>query len=634
MDTEGATNRSDTNYSFTDPATTAADVSPTAGDSPAAAVSPAAASPTATSPSPSPTAKRTLGSVAKAAVAMKRLESGQAAKAPSIADVARAAAAKSKMANSSAPSTTATAAPAVAAAAEATVADPPVSKSPPPAAADLSSANDVTATLTTTSPVDNRGPSPDAYEGPAVRPSLTGFGAALPPVTANSKSGGAKGGVPTANAASPPKAKEKSGGISKFQKLMKTVVMPLTKAANNIQDVLIPFGGTNNPQQQPPAAAAAKVDPEAAAEDDGEGEGEISSPRPSTAGTESVAPPPPPESETPSSPRAPSSAAPPSEADSDAPSPLPSAAPSAVTAAVSPPPPPKADSTLLYQIRELEQRLVQAERSLASALGENKKLREQLYDRDGAKAVQHMVALERDQQRLKQLLSKATESLEYHRAAHLAALDEVTTMKHRLHQFGDYDKLAQTCHQLQTRVSILTQEKLELELSRNEAREAARAVLTPEEAEYFKRTTRGGGGPPSKLPMVHVPTVGKHALFVECRWAALCEDCRDHLERQQETLDTSREWAVAQRVQQHEAQQRHELLVSRMPRSLQEPWHMDPNSLLREQYPANLLLTAKDVGQQPTYPNARGWREMIDPSNGSKFYYNAITNQSSLTKPY
>lgn len=159
-------------------------------------------------------------------------------------------------------------------------------------------------------------------------------------------------------------------------------------------------------------------------------------------------------------------------------------------------------------------------------------------------------------------------------------------------------------------------------------------MLTPEEAEYFKRTTRGGGGPPSKLPMVHVPTVGKHALFVECRWAALCEDCRDHLERQQETLDTSREWAVAQRVQQHEAQQRHELLVSRMPRSLQEPWHMDPNSLLREQYPANLLLTAKDVGQQPTYPNARGWREMIDPSNGSKFYYNAITNQSSLTKPY
>ncbi|CUG91428.1 Hypothetical protein, putative [Bodo saltans] len=298
-----------------------------------------------------------------------------------------------------------------------------------------------------------------------------------------------------------------------------------------------------------------------------------------------------------------------------------SEAPSVAAAAA----PPAADSLTIKKMeakhnasmRDLERRLIQAEGTISDMSRESKLLREQLFDRDGPKSVQHLVNLQREAMHLRVELDKERDSVAYHRTAHMQALEEVARLKKKFDTHGDHRALLEAKQTLLQQVADLIRSKTQLELRVSEL-EDSQLCLDKDEAQLNAAKRQG-----------HVSS----SLFVHCRRATLCDKCRDMIS----VLEQRLEFEASIRV--NSFRQR-DLVEDIVPPMLSQKWHRDPTSYVAPVVSGTVPGTHRSVpsapetvyGQSPSWRGAKGWR-MLRSLDGGIVYHNIITNQSTLERP-
>ena len=251
----------------------------------------------------------------------------------------------------------------------------------------------------------------------------------------------------------------------------------------------------------------------------------------------------------------------------------------------------------IAKIDFLENQLIRAETQIANLTTEGRRLKENLYEREGPRVAQHMMELERQVQQLTHQVKKERDGVEYHRTAHLQALDELTKMHHVFKENGDYKTCIEENMRLKNIVAELTQLKAEHIMMIDELEQRVMVIDTREG--HF--AALGGG----KSPYVHV------------RRAALCEACRNAVEGQEDFLDRKLEWERGQSVMP-------------IPPLLSQQWHKDPVSIMTQRASHRPI---GDIFDHPRpVPGARGWRELVTPT-GQVVFHNIITNQSTLQRP-
>jgi hypothetical protein len=248
----------------------------------------------------------------------------------------------------------------------------------------------------------------------------------------------------------------------------------------------------------------------------------------------------------------------------------------------------------IAKIDFLENQLVRNETHIAKLTEEGRRLKENLYEREGPRVAEHMMELERQVRELTHQLRKERDGVEYHRLAHLQALDELTKMHKIFSENGDFKRCIEENMHLRHSVAELTQVKAEQAMRIDEL-ERQMVVIDQREG---KLAAKG------KSPYVHI------------RRAGLCATCLAAVESQEEYLERKLLWERSQ-------------AVMPVPPLLSQPWHTDPVVLMAQ--PVQGIDHHKGILAKPA-PGARGWRELVTPT-GQVVYHNIITNQSTLQKP-
>ena len=241
-------------------------------------------------------------------------------------------------------------------------------------------------------------------------------------------------------------------------------------------------------------------------------------------------------------------------------------------------------------LRNAERKAHESEKFSQTLEKETVRLRETLYDREGAKVIQHISELERENRKLRSQMQKEKDNVLYHQQAHMGTMDELVKLRHSVDSKGDYDGLKFEYDRLTEQVTRLVRANTELSLKVAEMTEdTARLTCQPDQAGIS-----GVSG----------------STFLRVRRGALCPTCLDMVDRW--------ERAVAKRSGGPYGSAAGYGDSLSLPPS-QSPIYSDPQTSLNLVSHSNIRTTG-------------GWR-VLQLEDGQVVYHNPITNTSTWDMP-
>jgi hypothetical protein len=256
------------------------------------------------------------------------------------------------------------------------------------------------------------------------------------------------------------------------------------------------------------------------------------------------------------------------------------------------------------QVRQLERKSTESEKFAQQLEKETARLRETLYDREGAKVIQHISELELENRKLRQQLQRERDTVLYHQQAHMATMDELVKLRHSVDSKGDYDGLKIEYERLTEQVTKLVRANTELSLKVAEITEHNLLISVQSDPSSAAAVGALSGNP-------------AQSGFVRVRRGALCEACAEMVSR----------WERAVARRQHGGSDL-QLYPGAGSIAAQSPLFGGAHDASTS---IKMLSTAGATGASLSGV-AGGWRVM-PLENGSVVYYNGITNRSQWEMP-